>query len=676
MKKYKYNINNLDCANCARKIEEILNKNKELKNAIVNFNTSKISYEAEREFSIKELNDIIKTVEPDACVTKEENKTKKEFHLSILIIALAIGLFGYFMRLNNTVKMILYIIAYTLLLYRTGINAVKLLFKNKTINENMLITISCIGALAIGEVVEGMLVIALYTIGKILEEKAVNNSRKSIKDLIDIKQPYANLKQTDEIKKVDVEEIKINDILVVKKGEKIPVDGIVITGETMLDTSALTGESELMQIKEGDQVLSGSMNMGEIIEIKATQIAENSTVSKILELLEDATDKKTKTETIVSKISKIYTPIVIILALLIVICLPIIFNIPMLEAIHRGLTFLVISCPCAIAISVPLSYFTGIGVASKKGILIKGSNYLDALDNTKNIVFDKTGTLTNGAFTVTNIEIFDKDYTENQIIDILIKGESFSNHPIAKSIMNLKNEKVNNDDVKNYQEIEGKGITFELNDKKISIGNKLICNCEEDAILHLNIDGKHIASVFINDGIKNDAKETIEELKKQKIKTFMFTGDKKETALNIGKKLNIDEIKYEMLPTDKFEEFEKVSSKNELTIFVGDGINDAPVLKRADIGISMGGVGTDSAIEASDIVLMSDDLKKIPVAIQISKYTKNIIRQNLVFSISMKIIILLLSVLGFANMWLAVFADTGLTLLTILNTLRIMKRFA
>lgn len=676
MKKYKYNINNLDCANCARKIEEILNKNKELKNAIVNFNTSKISYEAEREFSIKELNDIIKTVEPDACVTKEENKTKKEFHLSILIIALAIGLFGYFMRLNNTVKMILYIIAYTLLLYRTGINAVKLLFKNKTINENMLITISCIGALAIGEVVEGMLVIALYTIGKILEEKAVNNSRKSIKDLIDIKQPYANLKQTDEIKKVDVEEIKINDILVVKKGEKIPVDGIVITGETMLDTSALTGESELMQIKEGDQVLSGSMNMGEIIEIKATQIAENSTVSKILELLEDATDKKTKTETIVSKISKIYTPIVIILALLIVICLPIIFNIPMLEAIHRGLTFLVISCPCAIAISVPLSYFTGIGVASKKGILIKGSNYLDALDNTKNIVFDKTGTLTNGAFTVTNIEIFDKNYTENQVIDILIKGESFSNHPIAKSIMNLKNGKVNNDDVKKYQEIEGKGITFELNDKKISIGNKLICNCEEDAILHLNIDGKHIASVFINDGIKNDAKETIEELKKQKIKTFMFTGDKKETALNIGKKLNIDEIKYEMLPTDKFEEFEKVSSKNELTIFVGDGINDAPVLKRADIGISMGGVGTDSAIEASDIVLMSDDLKKIPVAIQISKYTKNIIRQNLVFSISMKIIILLLSVLGFANMWLAVFADTGLTLLTILNTLRIMKRFA
>lgn len=676
MKKYKYNINNLDCANCARKIEEILNKNKELKNAIVNFNTSKISYEAEREFSIKELNDIIKTVEPDAYVTKEENKTKKEFHLSILIIALAIGLLGYFMRLNNTAKMILYIVAYTLLLYRTGINAVKLLFKNKTINENMLITISCIGALAIGEVVEGMLVIALYTIGKILEEKAVNNSRKSIKDLIDIKQPYANLKQTDEIKKVDVDEIKINDILVVKKGEKIPVDGIVITGETMLDTSALTGESELMQIKEGDQVLSGSMNMGEIIEIKATQIAENSTVSKILELLEDATDKKTKTETIVSKISKIYTPIVIILALLIVICLPIIFNIPMLEAIHRGLTFLVISCPCAIAISVPLSYFTGIGVASKKGILIKGSNYLDALDNTKNIVFDKTGTLTNGAFTVTNIEIFDKDYTENQVIDILIKGESFSNHPIAKSIMNLKNGKVNNDDVKKYQEIEGKGITFELNDKKISIGNKLICNCEEDAILHLNIDGKHIASVFINDGIKNDAKETIEELKKQKIKTFMFTGDKKETALNIGKKLNIDEIKYEMLPTDKFEEFEKVSSKNELTIFVGDGINDAPVLKRADIGISMGGVGTDSAIEASDIVLMSDDLKKIPVAIQISKYTKNIIRQNLVFSISMKIIILLLSVLGFANMWLAVFADTGLTLLTILNTLRIMKRFA
>ena len=378
--------------------------------------------------------------------------------------------------------------------------------------------------------------------GKILEEKAVNNSRKSIKDLIDIKQPYANLKQTDEIKKVYVEEIKINDILVVKKGEKIPVDGIVITGETMLDTSALTGESELMQIKEGDQVLSGSMNMGEIIEIKATQIAENSTVSKILELLEDATDKKTKTETIVSKISKIYTPIVIILALLIVICLPIIFNIPMLEAIHRGLTFLVISCPCAIAISVPLSYFTGIGVASKKGILIKGSNYLDALDNTKNIVFDKTGTLTNGAFTVTNIEIFDRDYTENQVIDILIKGESFSNHPIAKSIMNLKNEKVNNDDVKKYQEIEGKGITFELNDKKISIGNKLICNCEEDAILHLNIDGKHIASVFINDGIKNDAKEILQFLESNNIKMIIATSSDKTHIKKAFERLGI--LKY------------------------------------------------------------------------------------------------------------------------------------
>ena len=675
MKKYKYNINNLDCAACARKIEELLNKHEDFSNATVNFNTCKIAYESNKDYSLEELNDLVRRVEPECFITLEEKDTRKEFSLRFLVLALVIGLSGYFLPLPKVIKIILYLISYSMLLYRTTINAIKLLFKGNGINENALMTISCLGALALGEVLEGMMVIALYTIGKILEEKAINNSRKSIKDLLDIKEPYANLKVKDKIDQVRVEDVKINDILVVKKGEKIPVDGVIVKGSTLLDTSALTGESDLESVTIKSNVISGSINMGEVIEIKATKTYDNSTVSKVLELLDSATDKKTKTETLVSKISKIFAPSVIIMAILITIFLPIFTDVTIKESIYRGLTFLVISCPCAIAISIPLSYFTGIGVSSKKGILIKGSNYLDNLSNTSSVIFDKTGTLTNGTFNVSEIEIEDSRYNYDEIIDILIKGESFSNHPIAKSILKLKSTKVDNSDVKDFREIEGQGITFKLGDKNIFIGNKRLCSCNHECMLHLNINGSHVASISIDDGIKDSAKETISKLKSYGIKTYMFTGDRKENALAIGHTLGIDEIKYEMLPQDKFSNYESVSKDNKITIFVGDGINDAPVLKRAGIGISMGGVGSDIAIEASDIVLMSDEVDRIPLAIDISKYTKCIIKENLIFALSVKVIILLLSVLGLANMWLAVFGDTGVTLLTILNTLRIMKKY-
>ena len=675
MKKYKYNINNLDCAACAREIEEMLNKHEDFSNATVNFNTCKIAYESNKDYSLEELNDLVRRVEPECFITLEEKGNRKEFSLRVLVLALAIGLSGYFLPLPKVIKIILYLISYSMLLYRTTINALKLLFKGNGINENALMTISCLGALALGEVLEGMMVIALYTIGKILEEKAINNSRKSIKDLLDIKEPYVNLKVRDKIEQIRVEDVKLNDILIVKKGEKIPVDGVVVKGSTLLDTSALTGEADLDNVTVKSNVISGSINMGEVIEIKATKTYDNSTVSKVLELLDGATDKKTKTETLVSKISKIYTPSVIIMAILITIFLPIFTDVTIKESIYRGLTFLVISCPCAIAISIPLSYFTGIGVSSKKGILIKGSNYLDNLSNTSSVIFDKTGTLTNGTFNVSKIEIEDSRYNYDEIIDILIKGESFSNHPIAKSILKLKSTKVDNSDVKDFREIEGQGITFKLGDKNIFIGNKRLCPCNHECMLHLNINGSHVASISIDDGIKDSAKETISKLKSYGIKTYMFTGDRKENALVIGHTLGIDEIKYEMLPQDKFSNYEMVSKDNKITIFVGDGINDAPVLKRADIGISMGGVGSDIAIEASDIVLMSDEVDRIPLAIDISKYTKRIIKENLVFALSVKVIILLLSVFGLANMWLAVFGDTGVTLLTILNTLRIMKKY-
>lgn len=678
MKKYKYNINNLDCANCAREIEEMLNNNTNFNNAVVNFSTCKISYESDKDYTLEELNTLIKSVEPDAYLTlneEVEESTSKEYYLSILIIALVVGLLGYFLPLPKIVKIILYLISYSLLLYKTSINAIKLLKKGSGINENALITVSCIGALLIGEVLEGMMVITLYTIGKILEEKAINNSRKSIKDLLDIKEPFAYLVDGKKIVKIPVEEVKKDDVLVVKKGEKVPVDGVIIKGSSCLDTSALTGESELVSVNVSDEVLSGSINMGDVLEIKATNTFSNSTVAKILDLLESATDKKTKMESMVTKFSKAYTPIIIGLAILITIILPLIFKVPFKTSLYRALTFLVISCPCAIAISVPLSYFTGIGTASKKGILVKGSNYLDNLSNTTSIIFDKTGTLTNGTFNVEKIEVLDDKYSKEEIIDILIKGESLSNHPIAKSILKLKKSKIDNSDVLDYKEIEGNGISFKLNKKNVLIGNSKLCGCDIDTDLHLSINGKHVASVVINDGIKENAKETISKLKNSNIKTYMFTGDKKAVALNIGKKLGLDEIKYEMLPQDKFKAFEKVSDNSEVTIFVGDGINDAPVLRRADIGISMGGVGSDSAIEASDIVLMSDELSRIPLAINISKYTKRIIKENLIFAMSVKVVILLLSVFGYANMWLAVFADTGVTLLTILNTLRIMNKF-
>ena len=677
MSKYRYNINNLDCANCARKIEEMLNNNSDFKNASVNFNTCKVSYESDKEYSLEDLNELIKSIEPDAYLTNEDEvNNSKEFHLSILIIALVIGILAYLLPISKPFKLVLYIASYGLLLYRTTINAVKLLVKGNGINENALITISCLGALLLGKVMEGMMVITLYTIGKILEEKAINNSRKSIKELLDIKEPYAYKKVKNKIDKVKVEDVLVGDILVVKAGEKIPVDGIVVKGSSELDTSALTGESELVEVEEGAIVLSGSINTLNVIEIKTTSLFENSTVSKILELLESATDKKAKTETVISKISKIYTPVVVILAILIMVLFPLVFNISTHDSIYRGLTFLVVSCPCAIAISIPLSYFTAIGVAGKKGILIKGSNYLDNLSEATSIIFDKTGTLTNGAFTVSNIEIIDKKYTKDEIINILVMGESYSDHPIAKSILRLKDTDIDSSKVKNFKEMTGKGISFTLDNKKILIGNSKLCKkCENEAMIHLNIDGKHVASITIDDGIKDNAKEVIAKLKSYGIKTYMFTGDKKDVALDIGHKLDIDEIKYEMLPTDKFEYYEKVSESNKITIFVGDGINDAPVLKRADIGISMGGVGADSAIEASDIVLMSDEVEHIPQAIEISKYTRKIIMQNLIFAMSVKLIILLLSVFGYANMWLAVFGDTGVTLITILNTLRIIKKY-
>ena len=679
LKKYKYRLNNLDCANCANKIEERLKKENNLSDVVVNFSSLTLSFMSNDYIKIEDISNIVTKIEPEVVVTKideEVKETKKNYNLIRLIIGVIIALLGLYVNFNNEIiNKILIIASYVILLYRTFKVAVKMLIKSHTINENALITISAIGAYFVDKQMEGLMVIILYEIGKILEEKAVNNSRNSIKDLMNIKQDFANKVVDDKTKVINVEDVKINDILIIKKGEKIPVDGIVIEGETKLNLFSLTGESDLVNKKENDEVLSGSINEGKVIKIKATKLFNDSTVSKILSLIEDATDKKSKTETFVAKMAKYYTPIVLIISVITFICFILFTDLTTYESIYRALVFLVISCPCAIAISVPLSYFTGIGVSSKNGILVKGSNYLDLLSRVNKIVFDKTGTLTSGAFKVTSFNLLDSSYSEDYILKLYALGENLSNHPIAKSIMNYVNIDVN-EKVKNHKEIEGLGVSYTYDDKKIKIGNNKMFDIKDDGSLniYLSIDNKIVSSLTINDGIKEGVENTLKKLSKKGIETYMFTGDSKENALSISEKLNIDKVYYELLPTEKYEKLEELLNDKDIVAFIGDGINDAPSLKRADIGISMGSIGSSSAIEASDIVIMDDDISKINKAISISNKVKRIIKENLVFSIGVKILILVLSAIGIANMWQAVFADVGVTIISILNTLRIMKK--
>ncbi len=696
MKKYEYEIAGLDCAACANEIQEGLNKNSEIKNANVNFAKMKLTYETDT-LSKEGIEKIVQSIEPEVELlevnskskdlknekAQKENRKKLWIHILRLVIGAIVAGVGLYIPMPKVASTIFIVLGYAVLLFKTVKNAVKLLFKSKTINENLLITISCIGAYLVGKSSEGLMVIILYEIGKILEEKAINKTRKSISDLMDIKPEYANLKKGDEIEIVEPSEVKVGDIVVAKQGEKIPLDGVVVKGTASLNTASLTGESKPQDVDENDIVLSGSIVLEGLLEIKVTEKYENSTVSKILELVENATDKKAKTETFVNKAAKIYTPIVIGIAILVGIFLPLISNVTYggeNGSIYRALIFLVISCPCAIAISVPLCYFSGIGKSSKEGILIKGSDYLDELKDVKEIVFDKTGTLTKGQFGISKIEVYSDKYVENDVLKYVVWGESYSNHPIAKSIVrNAKN--VETKKVENYEEITGKGIKYNIDGKTVLAGNSSLVGKEDEVAestkIYLKIDDELVGAILLKDEAKHGTKEAIQALNSRGIVTKMFTGDNKKAAKQIAEELGISEFEAEMLPDQKYSELEKELEKykgtNGKVAFVGDGINDSPVLARADVGISMGGVGSGSAIEASDIVVMTDSIDRIDCAIDISKKTSKIIKQNLIFSIGVKIIVLVLSILGVANMWEAVFADVGATLITVLNSLRILK---
>lgn len=705
MKSYKYTLEGLDCAACAKKVEDEIANTEGYKDVVVNFSTLKLTFKTNKPNPKKEITKLVQKLEPDVEVLEdgEENHDKEEHNgndIARIVVGIAIYLIAIIGKFNTTVTSVLTIIAFAILLYKTAKKGFKQLFKNKVLDENMLIVVSAIGAYLVGKNSEGLMVITLYEIGKILESKAVNKTRKSISDLMNIKPEYANLKQGEEWKQVTPDKVKIGDVILVKTGEKIPLDGIVIKGNAQIDNSALTGESKLLEVAENSKVLSGSINTNGLIEVKVEQTYENSTVSQILNLVENATDKKAKTETFVSKAAKIYTPVVMGLALLVAIFMPLIIaGVTYKESIYKALIFLVISCPCSIAISVPLSYFSGIGKASKKGILIKGSDYLDGIKDIKEIIFDKTGTITTGNFAVSEIQAIDANFTEQDVLKYFAMGEKNSNHPIAKSILKKYEEvfrqnsniimkdnednQANNfkiENVENFEEVSGKGIQYQYEGKTIKIGNAEFTNAEKEnivgTVLYLNIDGNVIGKIVLTDEIKPATKETMEKLHKLGINTKMFTGDKKEIAEKIAKEVGIKAVKSEMLPQDKYNELDTIIAKRDekqKVAFVGDGINDSPVLARADVGISMGGIGSSSAIEASDVVIMTDELSKIVDAIEVSKKTNKIIKQNLIFSIGVKVLTLVLSLFGVADMWQAVFADVGVTLITIFNTLRILK---
>lgn len=694
MKNYRYILKDLDCADCAKKIEDKLSSIDGYENVTVNFSTCKLSLQAketnnEKEFK-KKLEKIINQVEPDVILLDEKEKVEEAERGTKDIIRLFIGVFVYligtYLALGLMAEISITVISLAILLYRIAKKAYKQIVKNHVLDENTLITISSIGACFVGKSMEGIMVIVLYEIGKILEAKAVSKTRKSISDLMDIKPEYANLKQGEKTIEVNPEEVKIGDVILIKTGEKIPLDGIVIKGEAEVDNSALTGESKLVKVTENSKVLSGGINVQGLLEVKVEKTYENSTVSQILNLVENATDKKAKTETFVAKAAKIYTPVVLLFAVLVAVFMPMLYaGISYSESVYKALIFLVIACPCSIAISVPLSYFSGIGKASKKGILIKGSDYLDGLKDVGQILFDKTGTITTGSFTVSKVNILDKTFTEEEILKYFAMGESYSNHPIAKSILKKYGKEVEREDkeqISNFQEIAGKGLEYQYKENNIKIGNSSLVGLEKQeekedigTILYLKIDEKIVGSILLEDEIKEDSKQTMQKLSKLGIKTEMLTGDKKEIATKIAKEVGINHVKAEMLPQDKYKELENILQQtNKKVAYVGDGINDSPVLARADIGISMGGIGSSSAIEASDVVIMTDELGKIVEAIEISKITNKIIKENLIFSIGVKLLIFAFSLLGIADMWEAVFADVGTTLITIFNTLRILKK--
>lgn len=586
---------------------------------------------------------------------------------------------------NGLINTCIFIVSYLIVGFDILKKALRNIIRGKVFDENFLMAVATLGAFGIGEFPEAVAVMLFYQVGELFQSYAVDKSRKSISSLMDIRPDFANLVKEDKIEKVDPDDVEIGNIIIVKPGEKVPLDGVVIEGISMIDTMALTGESVPRKVEVGNEILSGCINQNGLLKIKVAREYDESTVSKILELVENASNKKSKSENFITKFAKYYTPIVVIIAVIIAVIPPIIIkSATFSDWIYRALSFLVVSCPCALVISIPLSFFGGIGGASKMGVLIKGSNYLEALANTEIVVCDKTGTLTKGVFEVQKIET--EDISEDELIRISAYAENYSNHPIAQSIKKAYNKPIDEKLIDNTEELSGLGIIAQIEDKKVLVGNEKLMQknnikykkCDDvGTILYVAINNEFKGFILISDKIKDDAFETIKKLKESNIKqTVMLTGDRKDVADDVAKKLNIDKVFSELLPDEKVKEVEKLlktkSEKGKLA-FVGDGINDAPVLAISDIGIAMGGLGSDAAIEAADIVIMTDKPSEIGNAIKLSKKTMRIVYQNIIFAIFVKVGVLVLSALGLSTMWEAVFADVGVSIIAIINALRVLK---
>lgn len=666
----KYKILGLDCPNCAKLLEKEINKQPSIKKAEINFVKEYITIDSHnQELALAEAIRVSSVVEPDAKIV-DTSKTKNYFdnsfalNIILLIVGLALAVITIVVPMPKTLFWIMYVISALLVGYKTYYKAITLLFKG-TVNENLLVTISIIGSACVGEYMEGLMVIGLYSIGKLLESLALNKSKKSIEALTNIKPEYVTLLDNDEQKTVEPNEIKVDDLILVKPGERIPLDGVIVDGSSSLNMQSLTGESIPVFADVNSKVLSGSIVLDGTLTIKVTSTYAESTVSKILNLIENAQDKKSKTETVISKIAKWYTYAVMALAVIVFGVVWLVTKNPN-TAIYRGLIFLVVSCPCAFAISVPLSYFSGLGNASKNGILIKGSNYLDALTKVKMVAFDKTGTLTTGDFAIDNINIYDKTYSKEDIIYIASLGEQYSIHPLAKAILNENTKEL--EQIKSVKEIAGEGVYFAYNNDNYFVGKK--DKTLTATVVEVYKNNEKIADIYLSDTIKESSKQALTNLKESGIKTVLLSGDKEETVKTLAQKVNASEYYFNLLPEDKYKYIEEHKQKDGLIAYVGDGINDAPALTLADIGISMGINGSGASIEASDIVLVDDNPNKVNKAISISRFTRKIVWENILFSLIVKVLFLTLGAFGITGMLSAVIADVGVTVLAILNSLR------
>ncbi|QKF82731.1 heavy metal translocating P-type ATPase [Halarcobacter ebronensis] len=688
----KLKLENLDCAHCALKIENSLNAMEELENVKLNFSTSTLSFEQKsNENIIDKITEVIQSIEKDVNVVEDKKDEARSFWqllnkklLLITTISILLTFFSYNYISQNYFQVLMYLLAYLLVGWDVLYKATRNILKGKLFDENFLMGIATIGAFALGEYIEGITVMVFYQIGEMFQAVAVNNSRDSINSLIDLKPEFANVKEGNNIVQKNPEKVKIGETIVVKVGEKVPVDGVLLSDTCSFDTSAITGEFKPKTLNKEDEILSGYINLSQASNIKVTSLYKNSTIAKIIELIENASSQKARAEKFITKFASIYTPFVVVAALLLAFIPPLFIEGALYsDWIERSLVFLVISCPCALVISIPLSFFSAIGAISKKGILVKGANYVEKLTEIENIIFDKTGTLTHGIFKVTKIKTY--GIKEEELLELAALSESFSTHPIAKSIVKAFNKEINHEKVSSHEEFSGLGVKATIQNTEVLVGNQKLLNrfsvdipeeiSEDLNVVFVAINSKIAGFIVVDDVIKEEAKNFIEELKRVQIKkTYMLTGDKKEVALKVANNLGIDEVRYELLPQDKLSSFKEIKEKTgKITAFVGDGINDAPTLASSDIGFAMGGIGSDLAVKSADVVVLNDKLDSILDAIKISKKTKVIVYQNIVFIMIIKVGFLILGAGAIIGMAEAIFADIGVALLAILNSMRILK---